>query len=230
MSARAAALLQVLICSGYPTQFLILGTLWWAGLAPRNPDGALSLAFVATLSLADAALLIGLVLFFLRAGGERPRNVFIGTRSIVVEAVRGILLIPASFLLAAVIIVAARELIPSLHNVPVNPFEGLMQTRGQRLLLGFVVMVAGGLREEIQRAFILHRFGQSLGGAWLGLVIFSVVFGLGHLQQGRDVALATAALGALWGAIYISRRSIVSTSIAHAGFNLSEIVRNALAG
>lgn len=228
LSARVRALLEVLICSGFPTQLLVLGTLWSAGLAPRSPEGGISLVFVTVLSLVDAALLIGLVMFFLVSGGERPRDVFLGGRPVLPEAGRGVLLIPVSFLLAAFVVLTVRSLVPSLHNVPVNPFEGLMQTRGQRVLLAFVVMVAGGLREEIQRAFILHRFRQSLGGAWLGLVLFSAAFGLGHLQQGRDVAIATAALGAFWGAIYIVRRSIVSTSIAHAGFNVSEIVRFAI--
>lgn len=228
MSVRVRALLQVLICSGYPTQLIVLGTLWAAGLAPRSPEGALSLAFVATLSLADAALLIGLVLLFLMSDGERPRDVFLGARSPIRETGLGVLLIPVSFLIAATVVITARSLVPWLHNVAVNPFEGMMQTTGQRIVLAFVVMVAGGLREEIQRAFILHRFQQSLGGAWFGLLLFSVAFGAGHLAQGRDVALATAALGAFWGAIYIRRRSIVSTSVAHAGFNVSEIVRFAL--
>ena len=57
-------------------------------------------------------------------------------------------------------------------------------------------MVAGGLREEVQRAFILHRFERHLGGAAIGLVVFSVAFGLGHLVQGRDAAVITGLLGA----------------------------------
>ena len=60
-------------------------------------------------------------------------------------------------------------------------------------------MIAGGVREEIQRGFVLRRFEQYLGGGAIGLVVFSVLFGLGHLEQGRDVALATAVLGAFWG-------------------------------
>lgn len=200
--------------------------LWSVGIVPQS-EGRLSLAFVAALSLADAALLVGLVLYFVVSSGERPRDVFMGTRPVLPETWRGVLLVPVSFFLAALVIVAARTVLPSLHNVTVNPFEDLMRTPGQRAVLAIVVMIAGGLREEIQRAFILHRFQQSLGGAWLGLVLFSALFGLGHLQQGRDVALATAALGAFWGAIYIARRSIVSPAIAHAGFNMSEILRHA---
>ena len=35
-------------------------------------------------------------------------------------------------------------------------------------------MIAGGVREEIQRAFILHRFDVWLGGPIVGLILSSV--------------------------------------------------------
>ena len=31
-------------------------------------------------------------------------------------------------------------------------------------IFALVVMIAGGVREEIQRGFVLHRFEQYLGG------------------------------------------------------------------
>ncbi|MGE5816081.1 MAG: CPBP family intramembrane glutamic endopeptidase, partial [Acidobacteriota bacterium] len=117
---------------------------------------------------------------------------------------------------------------PWLHNVARNPFETMLQTTRQQVVLAFVVTIAGGLREEIQRAFILRRFEQSLGGAVFGLVLWSVAFGAGHLAQGRDIAIATATLGAFWGLVYLRRRSVVSPAVAHAGFNLSEILRHAM--
>jgi membrane protease YdiL (CAAX protease family) len=87
-----------------------------------------------------------------------------------------------------------------------------------------VVVIAGGLREEIQRAFILHRFEQSLGGAKVGLVLFSLMFGLGHIEQGADVAIATFALGLFWGVLYLARRSIIAPAVSHAGFNLAQVI------
>ena len=73
-------------------------------------------------------------------------------------------------------------------------------------LAGFVVllMMAGGLREELQRAFLLRRFEQHLGGARVGLVVTSLAFGLGHTLQGWDAAVGTALLGAVWGALYLA--------------------------
>ena len=35
----------------------------------------------------------------------------------------------------------------------------------------------------------------------------------------------TALLGAIWGAIYLTRRSIVAPMVSHAGFNLGQVVK-----
>lgn len=226
--SRVRALLEVLICSGYPTQILVLGTMKAVGMAPRAEAGMLSLRFVSVLSVVDAILVIALVLLFLRANGERIRDRLLGSKPPAREAGLGLLLVPVSFLLAVAVIVLLNLAAPWLHNVARNPFEAMLQTTRQQIVLAVVVTVAGGLREEIQRAFVLHRFEQSLGGAAFGLVLWSLAFGVGHLAQGRDVAIATAALGAFWGLIYLLRRSVVSPVIAHAGFNLSEIVRHAM--
>lgn len=228
MRVRLTALLEVIICSGYPTQLFVLAVLASAGLVPATAAGRFSAAFIATLSLADAALLIAIVFVLLVSRGERPSQVFLGLRSIAPEALRGLLLVPVSFLVAVAVLTIVRLAAPALHNVPVNPLEQMLHTAQDRLLAALVVIVAGGVREEIQRAFILHRFEQSLGGATLGLILFSAAFGAGHLEQGRDIAVATAALGAFWGIIYLRRRSIVAPAIAHAGFNLSEIARQML--
>jgi membrane protease YdiL (CAAX protease family) len=93
------------------------------------------------------------------------------------------------------------------------------------MMFAVVVMIAGGLREEVQRGFILHRFDRYLGGGALGVLLYSVVFGLGHLEQGRDTAIAVALLGALWGLIYLTRRSIVGPMVSHAGFNLAQLLK-----
>ena len=60
-------------------------------------------------------------------------------------------------------------------------------------------MIAGGVREEIQRGFILHRFRQYLGGGVIGVIVHSGLFGLGHVDQGWDAAITVGTLGAIWG-------------------------------
>ena len=85
-------------------------------------------------------------------------------------------------------------------------------------------MIAGGLREEVQRGFILHRFGGYLGGGGVGVIVHSLIFGLGHLDQGYDAAIATASLGVFWGVVYLRRRSIIAPITSHAGYNLSQVL------
>jgi membrane protease YdiL (CAAX protease family) len=227
---RGTALLEVLLCSGFPTQIAVIGFLQTLGLLAQDGEGRLSLVFVMTLSLADTVLIVGLVLLFLRAHRERARDVLVGQRLVAREAALGLVLVPAAFIVAVLVLGTILTVAPWLRNVPRNPLEDLLTSDVNRLLFGVVVIIAGGLREEVQRAFILHRFEQRLGGAVLGLTLFSLVFGLGHLTQGQDVAIATGTLGAFWGAMYLWRRSIIAPGISHAGFNVLEIVRHAIMG
>src|SRR6185436_20314972 len=141
------------------------------------------------------------------------------------EILLGILLIPASFMVIVFVLVVVQLVAPSLRNVPHNPLQDLVRNRWDAVIFAFVVMIAGGVREEIQRGFVLRRFEQYLGGGAVGLVVFSGVFGLGHLDQGHDVALATAILGAFWGAVFLRRRSIAGPMVGHAGFNLLQVVK-----
>ena len=53
----------------------------------------------------------------------------------------------------------------------------------------------------------------------------AAIFGLGHVDQGWDAALAVGTLGAIWGTIYLMRRSIIAPMVSHAGFNLAQLVK-----
>jgi membrane protease YdiL (CAAX protease family) len=222
---RVAAALEVILCSGFPTQLVVITVLGTFGMKIHLGSGQLTPGFVFALTLSDTVLLVALVFFFLRSHRESPRLALFAQRRTGLEIVLGIAIIPLSFMLVILVLAVIQMVDPALHNVPQNPFADLARTRGAAVMFAFVVMVAGGVREEIQRGFILHRFDQYLGGGPLGLALFSVVFGLGHIEQGYDVAVATAALGAFWGAIYLARRSVVAPMVAHAGFNLAQVVK-----
>jgi len=93
-----------------------------------------------------------------------------------------------------------------------------------------VALVGGAVREEVQRAFLLTRFERHLGGPVVGLVVTSLAFGAGHWVQGWDSSIAIGLLGAVWGFIYLRRRSVVAPMVSHAGFNSFEIVQFLIAG
>ncbi|HKY22099.1 MAG TPA: type II CAAX endopeptidase family protein [Vicinamibacterales bacterium] len=219
---RASAIFEILICSGIPSQLAVGSMFALAGFTPFV-SGRLSFGYVATLLLLDASILIALIFWFLRRHGERPRDVFLGSRPIGHEIYLGVPMTAVVFMMAVIVLSTARLIAPSLRNLQENPLQHLIQTPMQAGLLTIVAAIGGGLREEIQRAFIIHRFEQHLGGAYVGLMLYSLVFGLGHSLQGWDAVLTTAMLGAFWGYIYIARRSIIAPVVSHSGFNAAEI-------
>lgn len=216
------------LVSGVPTQSVVLAALLAAG-APLTVDPAgISLEFFAMLSLFDTALVAISIRVFLALSGERSHDVFLGRQPVGREIGRGLALIPALWLLVIVLVYGMNTFLPWLHNVPTNPLEAYMDTPIKAAVFIMVVILAGGVREELQRGFILHRFDQRLGGAWVGLAVFSVVFGIFHLQQGYDAAIAVGLLGVIWGVRYIRRRSIVASMVSHAGFDTVQVLQQVL--
>jgi len=228
---RARALLEVVLCSSLPTQFLIAGILTGLGVSPRTSGDQLSLTFVLLLSLADTAILVLLMVVLARAHGDSPWLLWRGRRPLTAEVILGLMLVPVAVLMVGVLLGSIRAFAPWLHNVPDNPLEALA-TRGASgaALFGVVAIVAGGIREELQRAFLLQRFERDLGGATVGVIVLSTAFGLGHALQGWDAAIATGTLGAFWALVYLRRRSSISSIVSHAGFNSIEVLRIAIGG
>jgi membrane protease YdiL (CAAX protease family) len=222
---RLGAIVEVVICSGFPSQILLILIMRGLGMQMQTEEGRLSPPFVFTLSLVDAVLVVGLVVLFLRAHHESVRRVLFGEGSMLREALVGIAVLPAVFMLVLLVLVLILRFAPQLHNVARNPLEDMLKNRSDAMIFAAVVMIAGGVREEVQRGFIVHRFGRYLGGAGWGIAIYSVLFGLGHVEQGIDAMIATALLGVLWGLLYVARRSIVASMVSHAGFNLAQLLK-----
>jgi membrane protease YdiL (CAAX protease family) len=228
---RVIAIGEILLCSSVPTQFLISLLLISAGWLPVTATGQYSLPFVLTLSLADTVLLIALMVLLMRAHDESATALWVGRRPLRRETLLGVALIPIVFVLVVILLNALRAAAPWLHSVETNPLEQL--ARGgpaEAAMFGLVAIFAGGVREELQRAFLLDRFEKHLGGAKVGVVVLSVAFGLGHWVQGLDAVVTTGTLGALWAVVYLRRRSSVAPVVSHAGFNSLEIVRVAALG
>jgi membrane protease YdiL (CAAX protease family) len=221
---RVASLIEVVLCSGFPTQLVVVIGLAAAGWTPMRDDGVLSLRYVVSLSFVDTALMLALIALFLRWRQDDPRAVFLGGRPPRREAWLGLALLPATLVVVAALALVIAKVAPWLRNVPENPLAAMVSTRIDLFVLGVTVVVAGGVREELQRAFVLNRFERDLGGAVVGLLVFSAAFGLGHTIQGWDAAVLTSTLGLLWGATYLWRRSVVAPVVCHALFNLAQLL------
>src|SRR5258708_40281185 len=88
---RAAAALEVILCSGFPTQIVIITILSTFGMKARLVGGQLSPAFGFTMPLPHTFLLVALVIFFLRAPPDSARGEPLGSRS----PGRGVPFVPA---------------------------------------------------------------------------------------------------------------------------------------
>lgn len=221
---------ELVLCSSVPTQLFLQGLMMGMGWDPRAPGGGFSLSFVVTMSLADTALLIVLMVILTRAHGESVSALWLGRRKVWKEGLLGLAFVIPILLMVVVILNTVRLFAPALHNVETNPLEE-MATGGMMnaAAFGVVGILAGGVREELQRAFLLRRF-EHLGGDDVGVLVLSIAFGLGHVVQGWDAAITTGALGAVWATLYLWRRSSIAPIVSHAGFNSIEVLRIAIGG
>jgi membrane protease YdiL (CAAX protease family) len=224
------ALTQIVLVCGIPTQLVIVAALYFGlGMSPLDQNNEYSLQFIAVSSLLDTALVALLIRLFLSLSGETSRDVFIGPRPVSGEMLRGAALVPVAFILLTGLVLFLRAVAPWTHNVAESPFDKFMDSPLDAGIFLVVGVLAGGVREELQRAFTLHRFGQHLGGVWVGLAVFSVAFGAAHYPQGIDVAISVGALGLSWGLLYIRRGSAIMGMTNHAGFNALQVIWAAVA-
>ena len=226
--ARLLAACEVLLCSSLPTQVVAQYAIVAAGVQPWMSPGVPTLRFLALAQLADAGLLIGLMVWITRMHRDDARTLWLGTRPWLRECRLGILLVPVVFALVAGALVVLAYVAPGLHNIEQNPFEPLLSTPVRSGIMIVVVILAGGVREELQRAFLLQRFERHLGGAGVGVVVLSLAFGAGHYLQGWDAAVATGLVGGFWALIYLRRRSVVAPMVSHAVFDVLEVLRATL--
>jgi len=105
-----------------------------------------------------------------------------------------------------------------------NPLLDIIRTPTDLALFLVVSIFAGGIKEELQRAFVLDRFRTYLGGAKLGLVLWSFAFGLGHYAQGVQAIVSATLFGFLFGSIYLIRRNLIAPMVAHALYDISALL------
>ncbi|MBP1611073.1 MAG: amino terminal protease self-immunity, partial [Acidobacteria bacterium] len=105
-----------------------------------------------------------------------------------------------------------------------NPLLDIIRTPTDLALFLVVSIFAGGIKEELQRAFVLGRFRTYLGGAKLGLVLWSLAFGLGHYAQGVQAIVSATLFGFLFGSIYLIRRNLIAPMVAHALYDISALL------
>ena len=225
---RLLASLEIFLALGFLTDGIAVGLL---ASFPSLSDPLSSVPALAGFMLCSSVLLVGVIVLLLRMRGESLASLCFGSvarpRH---EVFIGIALVPVIFLAAMLMKSTIRHLLPGIYSGERNVLEEMMQSPSDLALFLGVALFAGGFREEVQRAFVIHRFEADWGPAWLGATLFALLFGYGHLIQGRDEAILAGVFGLAWGLIYAKRRSLVAPALSHGLYDALELVRYYLFG
>ena len=217
---RIQALLEVLLVSGLVSS-LFAAIPFSIG---KRPDALLQNArMVAGFILVEAVITLLFLFVLLRAHRETLADFGLSSRRWASHTMVGLAVIPGLFATNIVIAEIFRRYFPAYY-IDRNPLIDLIKTPSDLALFLFSALLAGGIKEELQRAFILTRFRQHLGGAWLGLALWSVAFAAGHYLQGAQGVVVAGILGAIFGVLYLARNSIVAPIVSHAAYDAIVLV------
>lgn len=187
------------------------------GLSAQDVYGEVSY-LVLYLTL-ESSLTLGIVLILMWAGGRRLRDLGWANRSWRKESLAGAAVVPLLFGAVVLVRLLFQIWLPQ-HVSETNPLLEMIQDETDLGLLLFSSIFVGGIKEEIQRAFILVHFRNHLGGTVPGLILWSVFFGAGHSFQGVDFAVAAGVLGLLFGLLYLWRKHLAAPIVAHALYDV----------
>ncbi len=210
---RLQALFEILLLSGLVSS--ILAGLPFSLLCSTSPESLLQDArFVSIFVLLDAAITFLFLAMILRARRETMRSLGLRWSEWKLNLIMGMVLVPFLFLINAIVAFVFRTYLPKYY-IEHNPLIEIIHTPQQLLLFIFSALVAGGIKEELQRAFILNRFRRYLGGAIVGLILWSLAFGAGHYVQGLQGMLMATIFGFLFGVIYLVSGNLIAPIVAH---------------
>lgn len=218
-TSRLSAFFEVILVA-LAGSFLTQAALSFYGFSTAELLASTRLLFIFLMSEATVTLiLIGL---FLHARGESFTQIGLKWRG-VAELRVGILAIPLLFASAFLVGAFFQLVLPSYVSTT-NPLLELIRDRRDFFFFLISSIYVGGIKEEIQRAFVLVRFERYLGGVTVGLVLWSMFFAVGHQMQGVDNAAGAGVLGLLFGILYLWRRNLSAPMLAHAVYDVLTLI------
>jgi membrane protease YdiL (CAAX protease family) len=214
---RVQAIFEVLLLSGVLSSILAGIILYFlSGKAAANPLH--NAQFFSLFILVESGIALLLLAAILRFHRETLRSLGLHSSRWKRYLILGLSLVPFLFFINAIMAVCFKLYLPQYY-IDKNPLTDLIHTPQQLILLIFSALIAGGIKEELQRAFIITRFRIHLGGAGFGLVLWSIAFGLGHYIQGVQGILVATVYGFVFGIIYILSGSLIAPIVAHGAYD-----------
>jgi membrane protease YdiL (CAAX protease family) len=215
---RVQAICEIILLSGLISSFvayLPFSSLrgWSATFLLNNTR------YVSFYLLLESGITLLLMAMILKARGESLYSLGLCLDQWKRNVVIGLIVVPFLFLIGAAVSLLFRVYLPKYYTER-NPLTESIHSPQQLLLFLISALVAGGIKEELQRAFILNRFRRYLGGAVVGLVLWSLAFGAGHYLQGAQGITAAALYGFIFGIIYLASGNLIAPMVAHGAYDI----------
>lgn len=141
------------------------------------------------------------------------------------QVIAGLLWFPLAYislLLAAAVALLLHGMVAPLEIGEPHDFLSRAPPRPDATIF-VVILVAAAYEELIFRGLLLSRLRRALGGWPAAIVIVSVLFAWEHVGLGIPQLIAAFMLSITWSIIFIRTGSLVSCTVAHATFNLSQL-------
>lgn len=182
------------------------------GLEPVALDDITFPRLASAVILRDLALL-GLVGYFVWAEGGTAASIGWHRPGAAREALLG----AVAFVPALLGLGLLQGLLQTLGLPPPTPPPTALipQGTGDAAIAMMLLVVVAVVEETLFRGFLLTRLLALTGRRSLALGLATLIFALGHGYEGVTGMLAVAALGLLYGVIFLWRGSLVAPAVMH---------------
>jgi membrane protease YdiL (CAAX protease family) len=205
--AQAYLLLGILI--GYP--LLSIGLSMIGSTDPSRITAKISQVYLPSLMV--QVILLSIVTIVLKQTDTPFADIGIGRGDFTwSNIISGIIF----FIGAWSMIILVRLAIEKSGYFPEKDFMFLLPKTSGEKAFWLLLSIGAAFSEEITfRGFTISRLKLFTGNYWVGAIISSAAFGIGHLYQGMAGVVTTFIYGLLFAGLYIARRSVFPCIVAH---------------
>ena len=215
---RPQAVFEIIMASGIVSSFLV--AMVFTSIFGRNSLTLteMDVGFFMKFQMTESAVTFLILWMLMKLRGETFSGLGLCRKQWKTNVLLGTLAAPCLIVVSGIAGAVFQFFLPE-YALEKNPLMDMIHSSRQLALFIFVTIVCGGIKEELQRAFILRRFRYHLGGTVVGLVVWSLVFGAGHYAQGAPGICVAVILGFVFGVLYLMRGNLVLPITAHSVYN-----------
>ena len=192
--------------------FLIVPSMALSFFAVKK--GVLSFTLMAWATILRDLALVNLIFYFLWRNGESVLYLGWTLKNIWKDIGIGIgLFIPFYFATGLL----EKGLQSAGFSAPATPLPSYLTAEDiPQILLAFLLVAVVAVAEEIIfRGYLILRFKTLSKSTAAAVVLAALIFSLGHGYEGSAGVITVGVIGALFGIIYLWRRSLVPTMVMH---------------